>query len=105
MKNPKWHRDELILALDLYFKLKPGQIHARNPEIIKLSDILNRLPIHIEKPDAIRFRNANGVGLKLSNFLAVDPSYGDKGMAAYAKLDKEVFDEFKDNKEFLPISL
>jgi len=101
MKNPNWERDELILALDLYFNLKPGQIHAKNPEIIKLSDILNRLPIHIEKPDAVRFRNPNGVGLKLSNFLAVDPNYAGKGMAAYAKLDKEVFDEFKDNKELL----
>lgn len=101
MRNPKWHRDELILVLDLYFKLRPGQIHAKNPEIIKLSDILNRLPIHLEKPDSTRFRNANGVSLKLSNFLAVDPNYAGKGMAAYAKLDKEIFDEFKDNKELL----
>ena len=31
MRNPKWYRDELILALDLYFKLEPGQMHARNP--------------------------------------------------------------------------
>ena len=99
MKNPNWERDELILALD--FKLKPGQIHAKNPEIIKLSDILNRLPIHPERPDAVRFRNSNGVGLKLSNFLAIDPQYAGKGMAAYAKLDKEVFDEFKVNKEVL----
>jgi len=34
MRNPKWHRDEVILALDLYFKTEPGQIHARNPEVV-----------------------------------------------------------------------
>jgi len=27
MKNPKWERDEIILSLDLYFKLEPGQMH------------------------------------------------------------------------------
>ena len=47
-KNPKWHRDEIILALDLYFNLRdhPGQIHHNHPEIIKLSEVLNVLPIH-----------------------------------------------------------
>ena len=33
-RNPKWQRDELILALDLYFRLEPGQIDARNPLIV-----------------------------------------------------------------------
>lgn len=28
MKNPTWQRDELILALDLYFQLEPGQIRG-----------------------------------------------------------------------------
>lgn len=101
MRNPKWHRDELILALDLYFKVEPGQIHARNPAIIELSGILNKLPFFDNKPDAERFRNANGVGLKLSNFLAIDPSYHGKGMQAYSKLDKEVFDEFYKNRALL----
>lgn len=44
MRNPKWHRDELILALELYFRVEPGQIHARNPAIIELSRTLNALP-------------------------------------------------------------
>ena len=72
MRNPKWHRDEIILALDLYFRLDPGQISARNPAIIELSKVLNKLPIHEERPDSVKFRNPNGVGLKLSNFLAID---------------------------------
>ncbi|TWI18904.1 MULTISPECIES: HNH endonuclease [Sphingobacterium] len=100
-RNPKWQRDELILALDLYFQLESGQIHARNPLIIDLSDTLNKLPIHGDKDEYEKFRNPNGVGLKLSNFLALDESYSGKGMAATSKLDKEIFAEFKDNKELL----
>ena len=67
MRNPKWHRDEIMLALELYFRIEPGQIHARNPEIIELSEVLNSLPIHKDRPDEVKFRNPNGVGLKLSN--------------------------------------
>lgn len=89
MKNPKWHRDEIILALELYFELRPGEIHARNPRIIALSEILNKLPIYTNRPDAVRFRNPNGVALKLSNFLAIDPAYHGSGMASYSKLDKK----------------
>lgn len=101
MRNPKWQRDELILALDLYFRLEPGQIHARTPVIIALSDTLNKVPIHRDRDEYEKFRNPNGVGLKLSNFLALDESYSGKGMAATSKLDKEVFAEFKDKKELL----
>ena len=103
MRNPKWHRDEIILALDLYYKIEPGQIHARNSDIIELSEILNRLPIHEIRPDEVKFRNANGVGLKLSNFLAIDPDYEGKGMQAYSKLDEEVFYEFYEKRKELSI--
>lgn len=101
MRNPKWHRKELILALDLYFRLEPGQIHARNPEIIALSETLNKLKIYKDKPDPVKYRNSNGVGLKLSNFLAIDPNYAGKGMSRYGKLDEEIFFEFQNNREQL----
>lgn len=101
MRNPKWHKDELILALDLYFKIEPGQIHARNPAIIELSQTLNVLPFSDGKTDAELYRNPNGVGLKLSNFLAIDPDYKGKGMQSYSKLDEQVFNEFKNNRALL----
>lgn len=80
MRNPKWHRDEIILALDLYSRLEPGQIHAGNPDIQELSRLLNRLPIFDVRSDEVKFRNSNDVGLKLIRFLAIDPAYSDKGM-------------------------
>ncbi|GBF18601.1 MULTISPECIES: hypothetical protein [Arenibacter] len=101
MRNPKWHRDEIILALDLYFKIEPGQIHSRNPAIITLSELLNKLPLHEERPDAVKFRNPNGASLKLSNFLAIDPNSNQKGMQSYSRLDKEIFEEFVNRKNEL----
>ena len=98
MKNPKWERDEIILALDLYFKLDSGQMHSKNPEVIELSEILNELPIHEIRPDKIKFRNPNGVGLKLCNFLAIDPTYKGKGMASFSKMDSEIFFEFDNDR-------
>ena len=101
MRNPTWQRDELILALDLYFELEPGQIHGRNPQVEELSDLLNNLPIHARELRNQKFRNANGVGLKLSNFLAIDPSYTGKGMERFGKRDQEVFQEFAHDRERL----
>lgn len=78
MRNPKWHRDEIILALDLYFSADRGSIDDKNKKIVELSQVLNKLPLFPERPDEEKFRNPNGVTLKLSNFLAFDPTYKGK---------------------------
>jgi 5-methylcytosine-specific restriction protein A len=101
MRNPKWHRDEIILALDLYFDNELGSIDSGNPKIIALSELLNSLPLFDFRPDKQTFRNPNGVTLKLSNFKAIDPDYHGKGMEAYSKLDKEVFEEFNSDRQRL----
>jgi len=101
MRNPKWHRDEIILALDLYFSHDRGSIDDKNPKIIELSRILNALPLFPERPDKEKFRNASGVTLKLANFLALDPNYHGKGMASGSKLDNEVFQQFHSDRSQL----
>lgn len=101
LKNPKWHRDEIILALDLYFRSERGSIDKRNPNIISLSQELNLLPLFNHKPDAERFRNANGVSMKLSNFLAIDPGYQGEGLSSYSNLDESIFHEFANDRERL----
>lgn len=78
-----------------------GQISSRNEDIKELSKLLNQLPIHEERPDAIKFRNPNGVSLKLGNFMAIDPEYSGKGMSRSSKLDKEVFNEFINDRSEL----
>jgi 5-methylcytosine-specific restriction protein A len=94
MRNPPWQRDEVILALDLYFNNELGPIDSKNPKIIDLSNHLNRLPILSQNKNEKTFRNPNGVTLKLLNFKAIDPNYSGKGMQKHSKLDVEVFFEF-----------
>ena len=98
-RNPTWVRDELILALELY--LKEGQIGPENPKVIALSDVLNALPIHTTRPDIEKFRNPNGVALKLANFRAIDPNDPATGMSAGGKGDKEIWTEFSTDKNKL----
>jgi 5-methylcytosine-specific restriction protein A len=87
-RNPPWQRDELILALDLYFRHRPDRISKTHPEVVALSKLLNALPLHSDRPDRERFRNANGTYIKLCNFLALDPDYHGKGLERGGRLDR-----------------
>lgn len=97
-RNPPWIRDELILALDLYFRHPPNHISKAHPEIVALSDVLNSLPVHSDRPDEERFRNPNSVYMKLYNFLRFDPAYTGSGLKRGGKYEKVVWDEFADDR-------
>lgn len=101
MRTPKWERDELILALDVFFRHYPKHISKSHPDVIELSEILNRLPIHSSKPDEKAFRNQNSVYMKLSNFLRLDPNYTGKGLERGGRLEEEIWKEFSNNVELL----
>ena len=98
-RNPPWHRDELILALDLYERLGRTVADDKHSDVIALSQLLNKLPLHTGRPDAIRFRNANGVALKLANFRAIEQP--GRGMSRGNRLEQVVWDEFADNPKRL----
>ena len=100
-KNPTWVSDELILTLDLYFRLERKAKNQHHPEVVALSELLNRLPIHTERPDAARFRNPSGVALKLANFLALDPQHTSVGMRRGGRQDRVIWDEFANDRERL----
>ena len=72
-RNPSWVKDKLILALDLYFQFDPRKLSKVSPDVLALSKTLNELPLETERPDAPRFRNPNGVYMKLCNFLRFVP--------------------------------
>ena len=95
-RNRPWSKEELILALDLYFKIGPkGKTH---PDVINLSETLNRLSDASTEGDPDKFRNPSGVGLKLSNFARWDGNYSGKGMTHGNKLEPIVWDEFNNNR-------
>ena len=89
MRNPPWSRDELIVTLDFYLRHIPSIPGKKSSEISKLSDFLNRLQSKLggDRPD--RFRNINGVYMKLMNFRRFDPDYEGKGLQRGNK-DEEV---------------
>lgn len=101
-KNPAWTRDELILALDLYFAAGRKQLPSTNQRVKSLSELLNRLQVHITFEKRETFRNPSGVSMKLGNFLSLDPVYSGSGMKNVSKLDREVWDEFAHNQRNLP---
>lgn len=101
MRNPVWQRDELILALDLYFKIDYNKLNGKHPEVVKLSQLLKRLPLFPENQRTETFRNAEGVYMKLGNFLSIDPNDVRKGLPSYSKLDKIIFYEFRSKQEEL----
>lgn len=101
MRSPKWLRDEIILCLDLYLNHNGNKIQKNDPKVAQLSDILNNLPIVSNKVEFEKFRNENGVYMKLMNFKAFDPNYDGKGLEGGSKLDEEVFNEFLNRKDLL----
>lgn len=101
VRNPPWTRDELILALDLYFQMYPKVGDASHPDIVALSALLNILPIHARRPDASRFRNPTGVAMKLNNFRGIDPTYAGVGLEHGSKADKEVWSELAHDQQRL----
>lgn len=101
MKNPDWNREELILALDLYFQMDYGQMHGRNPLIIRLSEELRKLNIHKNIPDTEKFRSPNSVALKLANLKRSDQNFKGRGMRDGGKLEKEIWNEFHRHRDTL----
>ncbi|MBU8694127.1 HNH endonuclease [Bacillus altitudinis] len=100
MRNPKWSRDELILALDLYYRIPSSKISSTNEEVIKLSQLLNQIPSSDQFKDQT-FRNPNGVSMKLNNFKRLDPDVKGPGLVRGGKLEEIIWNEFSNNRDSL----
>ncbi len=92
MERRSWTRDELIAAFNLYCRLRFGQCHSRNPDVIELAELLGRTPA--------------AVAMKLVNFASLDPAHrsrGVQGLGNAARLDRQIWDEFSQNWEELAL--
>jgi 5-methylcytosine-specific restriction protein A len=101
-RNPPWECDELVLALDVYFREPRARQAKSHPAVADLSRVLRALPLPIERPDPERFRNVNGVFMKLQNFKAVDPDYtadGRTGLGAGAtQRERTLYERYTENQ-------
>lgn len=90
MANRIWSREELVLALSLYFQLPFGRLNHTTPEVKELARIIGRTD--------------NSVALRLVNFAACDPyiiNSGRTGMPGGISICKPIWDEFTDDREKL----
>jgi putative restriction endonuclease len=90
----RWTRDELLIVLNLYHKLRFGQFDQRQPVIIDLANGLNRTP--------------SSVAMKLSNLASLDPALklrGIHGLEGASNLDRTMWEEFHANPaDVVPLS-
>lgn len=96
-RNPDWTRDELILALDLYFSNEAVPPGKGSQGVIHLSEILNTMRRLSGVEGTETYRNPEGVYLKLMNLRALDPSYtaqGKVGMKSGGTLEKVIWAEY-----------
>lgn len=86
LKRMNWTREQLLIALNVYFKIPYSSITGSNPNIRKIAEIIGRTP--------------DAVALKMCNFGSFDPvqqARGIKGLTNSGKLDKIIYDEFTNN--------
>jgi len=94
MKNPKWTRDEIILAMDFYmdhFESIPGK---ESSQISDLSKLLNKFRNKNGLYGDAKFRNNSGVYMKMMNLRGFDDRYTGSGLKASSKGDRDVWDYF-----------
>jgi 5-methylcytosine-specific restriction enzyme A len=100
-KNPAWTREELLLALDLLFRLGKKSEGAKHPEVVRLSQALGGLPLHRQRGHFDTFRSPSSVAMKLANFLAHDPDYSGVGLTRGNRLERNIWDEYSSDPERL----
>lgn len=100
-RNPKWTRNEIIIALDFYFKHYPHIPERNTPEIKQISEILRNLELENNKNINSNYRNVSGVYMKLMNFHSINPNKEAKGLSGGSVLDREIFFEFQNNHKDL----
>lgn len=71
-----------------------------HPDVIELSELLNRLRLPDGAQESEKFRNPAGVGMKLSNIRAADPTR-DGGSSHGSKLDSLFWDELDGDEQEL----
>jgi predicted HNH restriction endonuclease/predicted RNA-binding protein with PUA-like domain len=99
-----WSRNELILALDLYLRLRDAPPSKDSVEVAELSSFLATMDRAKGVGEAQTFRNANGVYMELMNFRRFDPEYtadGKVGLMRGNKLEESVWNEFAGNPQGL----
>ncbi len=85
-----WTHEEMILVLNLYLKLPFGKMHSKNPEVVRMAEMIGRTP------DSVAYR--------LVNYAHQDPQLqkrGISGMGHGGKKCEEYWNEYGSDPERL----
>ena len=91
-KRRNWSRDELLIAFGLYCQMPFGKMRSRNPEIIKIVELIGRTP--------------SALAMKLTNIASLDSeitSTGRKGLSSASTADREMWQEMNKNWEVFTV--
>lgn len=103
-RNPTWSRDELILALDFYFRHHERTPDKRSKAIADLSREINAVAKLLGHAPSATLRNVSGVYMKLMNFRSHDPAFtgrGRKGLTRGNKDEVVVWNQFANDPQRL----
>lgn len=93
MVKDNWNREQLIVALNLYWKIPYNKISGSSNSLIKeMAPIINRTPA--------------ALAYKLMNFTSLDAEkqkIGSKGKSAASSSDKKIWDEYFEEWEKLAL--
>ena len=101
MRNPSWSQDELILTLDFYLRHAPRIPSKTSKEILNLSELLNRLRKRLGVKGNEKFRNVNGVYMKLMNLRRLDPNHAGVGLERGGKEEEVISKRYSSHPEEL----
>lgn len=88
-RNPRWERDELILALQLYLRHRASPPGKESAEVAELSALLNKVGRVLGSANAETYRNPNGVYMKMMNFRRFDADYTKAGKVGLTRGNKD----------------
>lgn len=89
-ERKRWTKDELLVALNVYQRLKFGQFDQRNPLVRQVAERMKRTP--------------SSLAMKLSNLASLDPALklrNIKGLEGASTLDREMWEAFQAQPEEL----
>ncbi|MEU8207538.1 HNH endonuclease [Streptosporangium sp. NPDC049046] len=94
-RNPKWRRDELILACDVVARNNWKGLYPEDSRIAELSDLLQLLAAYPVEERAATYRNRNRAARKTFDVATHHPGYTKKRTNG-GRLDREVLQDFLD---------
>lgn len=94
-RERNWTREEVVLSVHMYFKMKDLNNSEKKRKIEELSELLRELAISQGEDISEIFRNVNGITMQLACLQYLDT--GDNGLSSYSKLQQQVMDEYLKN--------